>query len=204
MSYNNPINPSALTLKGIDKKIQAFQTELDADLSWLDKSFGLADRIVEVKDEKEYIYPAVFESNTADPLQMFPNDKWKAFCFWVKNSIVKTEDQSNVTYKRNPILTYNVSCIFYMDIHRIDNSLTYKETKSKIVEDILDFFNDVKVAGVLNLTQFIEDDITKIWDGFSIDQVDNRFKIYPKWACRLDFELSFRNGCYSTNSYTIV
>src|SRR5512133_2846219 len=204
MSYAVPINPTSLTLKGLDSRIQSLQTELATDLSWLEKSFGLADRIVETREEKEYIYPAVFESNVADPIQMFPSDSWKSFCFWTKKEISKMNDTSEEPGRRNPVLTYDVSCIFYMDIRRIDNSLTYKETKSKITEDIFHFFDHAKYKGILQMTQFIEDDITKIWDGYSIDQVDNRFKIYPKWACRLDFQMQFRYGCYSTNTYTVA
>lgn len=194
MSYKTPTIPT-LTLKGIDKKIQEIQILMDADLSWVTKCFGLADRIVEWK-EGEYVYPAVFESNTIDPVPMLPGDAWNAFSFWTKTGTAEFE--SNIDFApKNPIVTYEVSCIFYADIRRIYPNDPYKESKSRLTEDIFNFFNKVKVKGRLIPIRFIDDDITKVWSGFTLDQVDNRFKMYPKWACRMDFELSFRDDCYN-------
>lgn len=192
MSVKTPLNPT-LTLKGIDLKVQ----DIRPSFSWLEKSFGLADRIVE---KEGYTYPAVFESNQIDPISMMPCDAWKSFCFWVKDN--KASVDNNIDFPpRNPIVTYKVACIFYMDIKRIDTGI-YKETKTQIREDIFNYFNKVKLAGQLVLTEVVEDDLTKIYEGFSLEQVDNKFKMYPKWAIRFNFELSYRDTCYSTNTYS--
>jgi hypothetical protein len=200
MSYNSPIIP-VLTLKGVDAKIQEVQIKLDAGLSWVVKCFGLADRIVETRNDKPYIFPAVFESNVKDPINLMPSDAWNSYCFWIKHPESKIEDVGDSVAKML-IKTYEVSCIFYLDISKIDNVLTYKETKSKFIEDIFNFFDTVHLSSQLVPTKFIEDDITEIFKGFTIDQVDNKWKMYPKWACRIDFDLSFRDGCYSTNTYS--
>jgi len=202
MSYKQPLIPN-LTLKGIDLKIQDIQVKMDASLSWVAKCFGLADRIVEWRDEKEYIYPATFEANTKDPISMMPGDAWNSFAFWVKTGQATIVNNTDFPPKY-PMMKYEVSCIFFVDIRRIDNVLTYKETKSKLTEDIFHFFTNLNFAGKLVPTRFIDDDITKIYDGFTIEQVDNRFKMYPKWACRMDFDLFYRDGCYSTNTYSIT
>ena len=196
MSYKKPTIPS-LTLKGLDKKIQEIQVLLE-DLSWLDKSFGLADRIVELKDNAPYIYPATFETNIIDPVPLMPSDTWGAYCFWTSGD---SEFDYNIEFPpKNPVITVPVSCIFYVDIRGIDSATNYKETKSKIKEDIFNFFNTMQVNRLVS-TGFIEDDITRVFAGFTIDQVDNKFKIYPRWACRMDFNLSYRDGCYTTNTY---
>jgi hypothetical protein len=200
MSYKTPVIPT-LTLKGLDSKIQTIQTKLASDLSWLSKSFGLADRIVELKNDKPYVYPAVFESNTIDPISLMPSDAYSAFCFWTKTGDSVINPNDNFAPK-NPIIRQNVSCIFYMDIHRIDTVFAYKGTKSKITEDIFNFFNKVNVSGQLVAKKFTEDDITKVYEGFSLEQLDNKFKMYPRWACRMDFELSYRDSCYVNNTYT--
>jgi hypothetical protein len=202
MSLKTPLIPN-FTLKGIDAKIQIIQLKMDTDLSWVNKCFGLSDRIVESRNDKPYIYPACFESNRIDPIPLMPCDVWDSFAFWTKNGEAKFDLNDNFPPK-NPIITYNVSCIFFIDIRRIDNTSTYKETKSKLIDDIFHFFNKVQLSGELVQTKFWEDDITKVYDGFSLDQVDNKFKMYPKWSCRMDFELSFRDGCYSTNTYSIT
>jgi hypothetical protein len=199
MSYKNPVIPN-LTLKGIDKKIQDLQLLIDSSLTWVEKSFGLADRIVETKDERDFIYPAAFETNVKDSIPLLPGDAWSAYSFWVKTGTVTISNDTNFPPRR-PILKYEVSCIFYVDIRRISPTAQYKESKSKLTEDIFHFFNDVKFAGQLVATKFIDDDITKVFDGFTLDQIDNRFKMYPKWACRMDFELYFKDDCYTTNTY---
>jgi hypothetical protein len=194
MSYKTPSIPT-LTLKGLDDRIQSVQ-DLMSDLTWLTKSFGMADRIVSMLNEKPYIYPATFETNVIDPINLMPGDAWTAYSFWVKSGDSKIESNSN---PRNPLIKVPVSCIFYMDIRRIDGTTSYKETKSKIIEDIFNFFNKVQVSGRLQILKFVEDDITKVFDGFTLDQLDNKFRMYPKWCCRVDFELSYRNNfCTST------
>jgi hypothetical protein len=82
MSLKTPIIPT-LTLKGLEAKIQIIRLKMSGG-AWLDKSFGLADRIVEMREDKPYIYPAVFESNVKDPIPMMPSDIYKSFSFWVR------------------------------------------------------------------------------------------------------------------------
>ena len=205
MSYKTPTIPS-LTLKGIDKKIQDIQEKMSG-LTWLDKSFGLADRFVKQKKEAEYIYPGVFESNTIDPIDVMPSDIYPSMSFWVKTPSGMIEETEDFPPK-NPVMTYKVSCIFYIDIRRIDNTLTWKETKSKLREDILYFFATVQFNGRLTRTAIIDDDITLVYAGFSLEQIDNIYKEYPKWTCRVDFELSYYehrtpDECYVANTYTI-
>ena len=196
MSYKTPTIPS-LTLKGLDKKIQEIQILLSG-LSWLDKSFGLADRIVELKDNSPYIYPATFETNTIDPVPLMPCDTWGAYCFWTGGD---SEFDFNIDFPpKNPIITVSVSCIFYINVRGVDSSTNYKETKTKLREDIFNFFNTVQVNKLV-ATTFIEDDITKVFAGFSIEQVENKFKMYPRWACKMDLELSYRDDCYVLNTY---
>jgi hypothetical protein len=196
VSYKSPILP-VLTLKGLDSKVQDIQILMHTSLSWLDKSFGLADRIVEMRDEKSYIFPATFESNTKDPIPLTPSDAWNSFSFWVKSG----DTEFDKINPQDPLITCPVSCIFYLDIHKIDPSASYKETKSKLIEDIFHFFNTVHFNGILTAKKFIEDDLTEVYKGFTIDQLDNKFKMYPKWTCRMDFELSYRDDCYSLNTY---
>ena len=196
MSYKNPTIPS-LTLKGLDKKIQEIQVLLTS-LSWINKSFGLVDRIVGEKDGQPYIYPATFETNTIDPVNVLPSDTWGTYTFWTAGD---SDFDLNIDFPpKNPIITVPVSCIFYMDIRKIDSTTNYKETKSKVKDDIFNFFNKVQVNRLIP-TAFIEDDITRVFAGFSIEQVDNKFRMYPKWACRMDFDFSYRDDCYVLNTY---
>jgi hypothetical protein len=188
MSYKNPIIPS-LTLKGVDDYIQAIQE--DISFSWLSKSYGLADTLT--NDEESY--PAVFESNRVDPIILWPSDLHKAFCFWVKDAETEMEPEYGVLA---PIIKYKVGCIFYVDIKRVSSD-SYKETKTKLREDIHNYFNTLTSRLVFAGT--VEDDMEAIYEGFTIENVDKIYKEYPKWAYRINFELAIRDSCYSLNTY---
>ena len=183
MSYKNPVIPTISNLRGVDREIESIKNAMS--FTWLGKAFGLADR-VSVGDQ---VYPACFEGNRMDPVSMMPSDLYKSFCFWVK------EPQAAITGReypfRSPIYNYRVSCIFYMDIRRL-STLPYKLIKSRIREDIFDFFNNL--SGRLEYIDSIEDEFDRIYDGYEVDQA---FMMFPKWAIRLNFILSFREECYN-------
>lgn len=194
MSYKNPITPSLTSLKGVDKKIEDIKAQMS--FTWLDKAFGLADII----RQGETVIPACFEGNRIDPISMLPSDLYKSYCFWVREPAAEAETENNYP-NRFPVFNYNVGCIFYMDIRRIDNTLTYKETKSKVREDIFNFFNNLHFAGQLAYVGLVEDDMEAIFEGYTVEET---YRTYPRWAIRINFVLSFRDNCYTTNSYSIT
>lgn len=199
MSYKTPVVAN-LNVKGIDKKLQDISSHMSA-LSWLTYAFGLSDRMVELRDNTDYIFPACYISNTKDPMDVMPSDNYKAFCFWTKDG------EGTFDYEKGPArIYYNVSCIFYVNLERVDPLANYKEVKTKVRQDIMTFFRREinKGIGVLRIQSIIDDDITEVYEGFSMEQIDNKFKMLPKYACRVNLELSFIPECYATyNVYGI-
>jgi hypothetical protein len=199
MSYKTQ-NPALITgLKGIDLKLQSIAAHMPSTvtggLSWLEYSYGLADRLVEFRDGKEFIYPAVYQDiNSRDPHSCMPNDLPDAFSFWIKED-VKINDPVRAYY--------NISVIFYMDLRQIAPTNNFKLSKSKIRQDILEFFRVHKYIGlgVWDLIRITDDDITQVYKGFSVNQLDNIVRQLPKYAIRLDFTYSFIHDCPVTNSY---
>jgi hypothetical protein len=200
MSYKTPIVAS-LTLKGIDSKIQSIASHMPSTatggLSWLTHAFGLADRMVEFRDGKEFVYPAVFQDiNSKDQHSCMPNDIPDAFCFWVK--------EDGKFSKNNPIRTYyNISCIFFMDLRQIAPTANFKETKTKVRQDIIEFFRVHHYGGfgVINPVKITDDDLTQVYKGFTVSQLENIYRQLPKYAIRFDFEFSFLMECPVTNTY---
>jgi hypothetical protein len=199
MSYKTPIVAS-LTLKGIDSKIQSIASHMPSTatggLSWLTHAFGLADRMVEFRDGKEFVYPAVFQDiNSKDQHSCMPNDIPDAFCFWVKEDMKISNNNPARSY-------YKISCIFFMDLRQIDPLTNFKITKTKIRQDILEFFrvHHYSGFGVITPAGIIDDDITQVYKGFSVNQLDNIVRQLPKYALRFNFDFAFINEC-STNIY---
>jgi hypothetical protein len=195
MSYNTPT--STITgLKGIDKKIQDIASHM-TDLTWLSYAFGLANRDVTFKDGKENIIPTAYQDlNCKDPISMMPSDLYKAFSFWVKETEAKPDEN-------NTRLQYKISCIFYCDLKQIAPNTNYAVTKSKIRQDILKFFRTHENSGLgqLSITSIIDDDITQIYKGFSLSQLDNKYRMLPKYAIRINFDYSFLQECEVYNTY---
>jgi hypothetical protein len=175
--------------KGIDKIIEKLASEIS--FSWLEKAYGLVDRIVEMRDEKPYIFPGVYEDDATDPISMMPSDL-KSFCFFLKGAEAKFDE---FEYGQLPLVRWPVSCIFYMDISHAGGY--YKETRSNITDDIFNFFNTIHAGAIITPLKFIEDDITKVYEGFTLTDLDNKWKIVPKWCCRMDIEIAYRYLCHA-------
>jgi len=200
MSYRTPTIAS-LTLRGIDNKIQSLASHMPSTatggIAWLEKSFALADRLVEFRDGKEFVFPAVFQDiNSKDPHSCMPNDLPDAFSFWVKEDMKISDNNPARSY-------YKISCIFFMDLRQIAPTDNFKTTKTKVREDILEFFRKHRYSGfgVLTPTGIIDDDITQIYKGFTVTQLDNKVKQLPKYALRFNFDFAFINECGNTNIY---
>lgn len=187
MSYKNPIIPGT-TLKGIDAKIALINAKMS--FTWLEKVFGIADRMV---DKDERVFPGVFEGDRVDPIDLSPSDLYSAFCFWVKGDA----DVENEIGIISPVVSYPVGCIFYVDLKQV--GVSYKSTMTKIREDIHNFFNTLYFPGQLAYIGTTEENLADIYEGFTVDEIDNIYKEYPKWAYRVNFDLSFRDDCYTTN-----
>lgn len=180
-----------MAYKGLDSVIETLKGKLS--FSWLDRSYGLADRITELRGDKPFIFPACYSTTDGDPVSMLPRDDY-SYAFWVRNGEAKF---INPEIGQLPVITYPVSLIFYMEL----NYTGKKEARSKVTEDIFNWIYTVRGGCILSPVKFIEDDITKVFDGFSFEELDNKWKIFPKWCCRVDFDLTFRFSCYSTNLY---
>ena len=199
MSSQTPIETTT-AFKGIDLKLQNIAAAIKPHLSWLTYSFGLSDRIVELREKKPYVFPAIYQDlNSKEWVSCMPSDLYPAFAFWTKEPEAEFRDN-------NPArMYYNVSVIFYLDLKHIAPTQNWKLVKSNIRQDILEVFRTHKYGGfgVLQIMRWIDDDITEVYKDFSIEQIDNIFKIYPKYALRIDFEFAFLMECSTSyNSYT--
>jgi hypothetical protein len=201
MSYKTPNIPTITGLAGIDKRLADMSllmpSSVATGLSWLTYAFGCSDRIVEMRENKEFIYPACYQDlNSKDPISMMPNDNWQSFCFWVNNNGTKY----------NPKIPtrefYNISCIFFMDLRQIAPTDHLKATKTKIMDDIIDWFrkHTYEWNGVAILQTYLDDDISEVYKGFTVKALDNKLIQIPKYASKITFEFSNVIDCPS-NTY---
>lgn len=198
MSYTTPVETTT-SFKDLEVKLQGYSSAIKGKLSWLTYAFGLADRTTKFDDKKSFVFPAIYQdTNAKDPLSLMPSDLHQAYCFWTADS-----DQVFDEYNWSRI-RYNVALIFYMDLRDIAPTDNWKLARTKLRQDILKAIRETHYSGlgVLNPVSMVEDDIVKVFEGFSIDEIDNIYKTYPKWAMRINFEFGLLRECSSSyNTY---
>ena len=125
MPYKIPRIPTFSGLKGIDKRIQEIQLKM-ADISWLQYSFGLCDKVLSDKDE---IIPVCRIDDTSDPLDMRPwlDDSHESYSFWDLTELAEVNYSDNLSVRRFPALTYSVACIVVVNLDLSDTGDTYSD-----------------------------------------------------------------------------
>lgn len=194
MSYVKPAVPTFTGLKNIDLRLQNMAAYIGADITWLDYSFGLADRITQQRDEP-YTFPAAWMSNTIDPFDCMPNDQY-TYSFWLASDLTSLEYPDEYSVNKVPLIQQDVSVVFFVDLRHVSKSSSYNITRSQCRQDIMDSLNAMSGVGAnFTPTGYIENDMADIYDGFSIEAIDNQKKELPFWAIRVNGTLSFRPDC---------
>ena len=109
------------TPKGIDYPIQALQTYLGNNLSWLTHSFG---RVVKNETKEGSFLPEVYTGDN-EYLQMLPDDGVNSMCFF------DVDDSINI---ENRTATANVRIVFYINLAKCFTSLTHRADENAIVD----------------------------------------------------------------------
>lgn len=202
MSYVLPSVPTFLGVKNIESKVQAMQAVVATHLPWLNYSFGLADRFVEEGENSTRIYPAAFMTN-GDPYDCMPNDR-HAFSFWKIADPTTLEHFDENAYDRWPYMLTEIDFIVFVNIKRVDNFLSMYITRSKLRQDIINTLTN-KMSGNFKLVPktIYENDITEVYDGYSVDQIENVMKQLPYWAIRVSCELRYLSDCPVPNAYIV-
>jgi len=207
MSNKSPRIPE-FTLQGIADKIQTLQSTLDSNLSWLDHSFGLAERYEKLVDDETHIIPMAYIDNTSDPIDLrpWPYDSYDSYAFWHvedPGEVIYPNEGLDLAIRKYAIWEYQVACIIMANPKIIDDS-SYNETKSELKQDILEVFqNNPDITFGFRITQVFERDIIKIFAPYTIEKSQEVLK-YPFVAFRFDGMLQFKQKCPVSNTYSVT
>jgi len=198
---------STFSLAGIAAKIQTLQTTLADNLSWLDYSFGIADRYEKIINDETHILPLCFVYNTTDPIDMrpWPYDTYDSYAFWHVDEPgeVKYSDELSAAMRKYAIWNYSVACIIVADLRKIDDD-PYNETKSKLKQDILEVFqNNSDINFSFWITQVYERNINEIFAPYTIEKPEEILK-YPFVAFRFEGIVQFKQLCPVANTYSVT
>jgi hypothetical protein len=192
MSYNNP-STGVTGATGLNAAIESIRSSLAA-LTWLEKSFGRAWEFKEKNTEDRTIsIPKVFMGQTdnkeGEYLNVLPNDFLKAQSF-IK--MAGPEEWTQFNRYDGSMKSRKISIIFWCNLKEIDVSKNYiftDELKDQ-VEDILR-----KHPSISSLDAYYDERAEDIFNGYSLEEVETQYLMYPYAGFRVDCTISYGEVC---------
>lgn len=202
-NVNIPLKDNPVLL---DKVIQDIQNVLEQKLSWLDKAFGKAHKLVEHQENGDkFIYPAAYVGNS-EYASLLPNDMYGNFCWFdiydpqIITSVVQSTPQ--FTFSGAIVFWYNLNSIF------ADSDAIYSEEVKDEVIRVLTTPGLITSNGRININKIFER-FENIYKGYSIEKVyndhiykgqniqamDKQFFMHPYCGLRVEFEMTTRELC---------
>lgn len=180
---NNPV--------GIDQVITHIQDELINKIGWLDYAFGRVQRLVTVRDKKEYYYPGVYIGRD-EYLNVLPGQGLGNRAFFSVDDPATIDKYMSYSYNT---IKSPVSIIFWYDLSSI-----YRNTKERNTEEIKHqimrvLTNMVMPDGArIELTKIYEQ-AENIYKGYSLKEIDTQYLMQPYAGLRIDSIITYREKC---------
>lgn len=176
----------------LDKVLQDIQKVLSEKLPWLNYAFGRAYKLVEHQTEgSKFIYPAAYIGN-GEYLSLAPNDNLGNFSWF---DIYDPQKITQVVQSL-PQYTFSGALVFWYSLSSIYEENTFMNTE-EIKEEVLSVLTSpglIKTIGKLSITEICERH-ENIYKGYSLENTDNQFFMYPYAGLRIEFTLTTRELC---------
>lgn len=171
-----------------DKPIQSLQDAL-GELSWLDHIFGRSERLVQMQNGRKVFTPNVYAGNN-EYIQLLPdNTALGNFCFFVL-------DEPNVVGEPMGIqnrLRAPFSLIVWVDMRNVEtnDARNTEYVKEQLLKTIRRAW---KRHGAVELNRVYQR-AENVFDGYSLDEVDNQYLMQPFAGFRITGELIVDEEC---------
>ena len=164
------------------------QDSLSANLSWLNNTFGKAERVQRIINERRYYEPAWYKEH-GDYILLSPTDTLGNFSFFTIGEPQLTEwDTWGATD-----LTAPFSLIVWLDLRKTKDSDRNVEA---IKESILKVLNGRTHTseGSYSITRIYER-AENVYEGFTLDETTNQFTMHPYVAFRFFGQIRVHTTC---------
>lgn len=202
-NINIPMKTSPVLL---DTVIQDLQNALTNKLTWLDKAFGRAYKLVEHRPNAgKFVYPAAYVGNS-EYVSLNPNDKFGNFCWFdiydPQRVIQVSQGLPQYVFAGAIVFWYNMESIY------TDASVLHTEEIKNEVVSLLTTPGIIKTRGRLTINEVYER-FENIYKGYTIEKIynefvyseqelaakDKQFFMYPFGGLRIEFEIITRELC---------
>ena len=173
-----------------DKVIADIQKGLADNLNWLNYSFGRAERLVKMIGTKRVYTPNIYVSGN-DYLPVSPDSTLGNFSFFV------LDDPQNIDWQPGIQGDWKApfSLIFWFNMRTITDDVNNRDTES-IKAEILRILNGGfrMRSGKITINKVYER-AENIYQGFTLDEVDNQFLMHPYAGFRFTGEMFVEQPC---------
>lgn len=184
--------PNITTPYLFDKVIGEMQQALKNNLPWLQHSFGRAERLIKVIDGKRIYTPNVYKGNDQYEV-LLPDDRMRCFSFFVLS-----EPQEILNRVQNEIrIKAPFSLIVWFDLRLVEKVMQLPDERNteQVKEQILGVLNTAFPKKGSFTVQRIYERAENVFEGFTLDEVQNQFLMSPFAGFRFYGELIVTNDC---------
>ena len=178
--------------KLFDGVIQDLQDALGT-LSWLNHIFGRSERLVQLKNGIHKYTPNVYQGK-GEYISLLPdNTKLGNYCFFVMDD-PQTVGMQMQTQNR---VKSPFSLIVWVDMRKVGASADDRNTEL-LKEDVIKTIRTAWLKKGSVTAELIYERAENIFQGFSLDEVDNQFLMAPYWGMRITGEMIVTEDCTTT------
>jgi hypothetical protein len=179
----------------LDLLLDEMATKLGNSLSWLNNTFGKAERIIK-KDflQRPEYQPAIYTGGrkNQDYVLLFPDSHLGNFCWFdvpgTQDLLIEDRRQWNrVRTTAGLIIWYNITKVYPAN----HTTRTIENVKADVLRAVQTATYTNGSARALSFLERIED----IYRGYSTKEIDRQFMTRPYNAFRLDLEITVRENC---------
>lgn len=176
-----------------DKVINEVREALAINLPWLDATYGRCERLVKKEnDGKRYYVPAIYKQ-CENYESLLPDDKRGCYSFFVMREpqTVSQQVQNEVRIK-SPF-----SLIVWVDMRRVERKMNMPDNRNTeyIKEQVLSVLNTALTRKGSITVESIYERAENVFQGFTLDEVQNQFLMSPFAGFRFDGTMIVTNDC---------
>lgn len=182
--YKQTNNP-----KLFDKAIQSLQDGI-ATLSWMNHVFGRCERLVKMREGHRFYSPNIYRGDDDYILLTPDNTELGNYCFFVMEEPQVIGESEGIQARiRSPF-----SLIVWVDMRTVEQNSDTRDTES-VKEDMLQAIRHSWLRSGSVTLQRIYERTENVFQGFSLDEVDNQFLMAPYWGMRVQGEMIVNEDC---------
>lgn len=192
MSYKRNDVIAATTLDdGLDTIIEDLRAKFEANIPWLEKSFGRAYLLPErLSDEVTYQYPQVYLDN-GEYFNVMPNDSYQSYSWMIGKGSAASVEAGLQPFTYQTYFQKRLDIHFFLDLKKIDSTKNYVYTE-ELINDIL---NVLYTQRGLVVNEYIHETLIEVYEDYTIKEIDRDLLMYPFAGVRFVTTASYKIDC---------